>query len=878
VWSGGVAGPYVNKPFQVVRPTENHTSMLILPDGLAHLAQHVGSIALVPVVGPYHSGKSFLLNALLGDTQAFPVGRRTTPETMGIWICRTSMTTPDGAEVWLMDSEGFFGPNIEESYDAKIFTIASLLGAHLLYNTVKVIDQQAVGLLEMLARRAQLFRTRSSAEAAGAEVPDFLSSRNFPPLTWVVEDFIQELPSAGWTGEDGATRWLKTYLTSENGMHESGSWCGNGMCGDADPPQAKRRVSDVEADGSVASSDEEGGYKDTGAEQEVEEEEQDLEEDIAARPSEHFITKLYKDIKVHTLFLPAHEKKHLQDLSRLDYADLTPEFREEIADLKRHLVQRLQARRFQNVPMNGRTLASSLQFVVQALQRGFFPELPSLWSSWNKQVADMSLGDAEEWFSMLISAIDAGDDPVLLQKFNEGVERAREKASSFYSDLLHDFDVPLKLNELASRMAVHFERAVAKYHERIHRWMGEAIGRSKENLEQFLADIATPTEPSALEKTCREKTTAIKVQFMAMIAEFSAPGRAPVLGAPAKMPVFSKDPPSHLEVDLQARVASRLFDNDRDIQEVFKIAVNAADNAAEAELKLNVVKLMGNAALIDLRKVVQLKSWQAFDEKLSNYQWMMKIPHYKANCALVEAESLDGRFSRFAQANDQRLATYFNAALDKAKSAYSSRRENLRMPVAVEELDAQHKIVASQIRELLVDQGKDLGDTERYKAAMRNLDGKLREGLNHALEKNLKIWKSHSDEVTRCALKMNRELERRTGLFSTFNKIPWVHKSTCRKHLMQCFSQHAQTDGGTMVSKIAAPMQSQIFDVWYTQDLARDSAAVWTSFYMMFGAIVLTVLAVVWCRSSRRAYQYDRPHSMGQPAQWGRKQSVWGVR
>ena len=70
-----------------------------------------------------------------------------------------------------MDSEGFFGPGVDEGYDAKVFTVASLVGAHLVYNTVKVIDQQAIDLLQMLVRRAQLFRTRSTVSTAG-EIPE----------------------------------------------------------------------------------------------------------------------------------------------------------------------------------------------------------------------------------------------------------------------------------------------------------------------------------------------------------------------------------------------------------------------------------------------------------------------------------------------------------------------------------------------------------------------------------------------------------------------------------------------------------------------------------------------------------------------------------
>ena len=42
-----------------------------------------------------------------------------------------------------MDSEGFFGPGVSEDYDAKIFTLATLLGSFLVYNTIRIIDQQA---------------------------------------------------------------------------------------------------------------------------------------------------------------------------------------------------------------------------------------------------------------------------------------------------------------------------------------------------------------------------------------------------------------------------------------------------------------------------------------------------------------------------------------------------------------------------------------------------------------------------------------------------------------------------------------------------------------------------------------------------------------
>jgi hypothetical protein len=237
----------------------------------------------------------------------------------------------------------------------------------------------------MLARRAQLFRTRSSAEISESDMPEFLSVRSFPPLTWVVEDFVQELPQEFAHG-GGATAWLKSYLSKVNGT----------------------------ADG-----------LDSG--------------------EEHFLSKLYSDLNVHTLFLPATGRYQLQDLSRVAWDELTPEFREEVETLRRSILQNLIARRFEGAPMTGRSLERALRFIVQALQKGMFHDLPSLWSTWSQQVAEMSLNDADSWFSSLLQHIDTDEDPLNVAVFNAQVEEARGKSIGFYEDLLRDFAVGLRL-------------------------------------------------------------------------------------------------------------------------------------------------------------------------------------------------------------------------------------------------------------------------------------------------------------------------------------------------------------------------------------------------------------------------------------------------
>jgi len=784
LWVAAIATVEVNKPFQVVRPTANHTSMLPVMDGLSRLAQHDESISIVSVVGPYHSGKSFLLNSLVGDTKVFSIGRRTSPETMGIWLCRTEMKAADGSQVWLMDSEGFFGPGISEGYDAKIFTIASLLGGHLVYNTVKIIDQQAVNLLEMLARRAQLFRTRSSAEAVSAETPEFLSVRSFPPLTWVVEDFVQELPEEHRRDEDGATAWLRSYLAKVN------------------------------------------------------------ETELAQGEDTHFLSRLYSELKVHTLFLPATTKEGLRDLSTLSWDELNADFKTELKGLRSHILDRLQARKFEGRAMTGPTLERALRFIVQALQRGMFHELPSLWATWTAQVAEMSLQDADSWFASLLSSVDHGDDPIPVSRFNSEVEAAREKAVEFYKELLHDFDVLPKTDKLQSRMGAHFQHKLTVYHERIQRWVGELILGSKDQVSKFLQSIEIPVDPDVLRRNSDNVTKISANQLEARLRQFAMGGAPVKLGKKAQMPVFAQDPNLQLHNDLRTLAGMRELENEKEIVIFFKSAVAAADEAVDTEIKMNGNKLLGKARLKELRDLVSVKCWQAFNERLAKHKWMMFLTHYKTHEAQVQTETVESRMARFEAANEQRLGAHFRTVLDRCVSSYKARKANLAMPVSETDIDGEHHKLASAIREMLEEQGRDLSDTDSFKGSLRRLNAEIEEGHRHVRQKNVELWKVHSDEATRCALRENQRVERSCSFTCLFNKVPTVHKSTSKKHLIQCFARSGAA------SKMSPQMQLDVFENWYNKDLAHDGAMVWNNFYIGSAIIGIVVMAV--CRSRGR--------------------------
>ncbi|CAE7230912.1 unnamed protein product [Symbiodinium natans] len=232
--------------------------------------------------------------------------------------------------------------------------------------------------------------------------------------------------------------------------------------------------------------------------------------------------------------------------------------------------------------------------------------------------------------------------------------------------------------------------------------------------------------------------------------------------------------------------------------------------------------------------------------------------------------------TRFTAANDQRLSAHFRTALERCVSSYKTRKTNLAMPVLLatlaseSDLTAEHRQLAASVREMLDEQGPGLGkfgkhihtlkelsitfqcsvgfgsksSTFTFEAsrsgdnvedtdAHRGLESVLDEGFVHIKQKNIELWKVHSDEATRCALKENQAAEKNCRYFCLFTRVPMVHKANSRKHLLHCLSRSST---GTRMSQ---SMQNQVFEDWYNKDLAHDAATVWTNFYLFLGTPII---------------------------------------
>ncbi|CAJ1366466.1 unnamed protein product [Effrenium voratum] len=427
-------------------------------------------------------------------------------------------------------------------------------------------------------------------------------------------------------------------------------------------------------------------------------------------------------------------------------------------------------------------------------------------------------------------------------------------------ELLRDFDVSPDIPELRKRMAVHFQRKLILYHERVQRWTNDLIAKEKDGFGKLLAQRELPFDPDLFRKKGEDAIRQMVSEFNGKLQAFAVRGKNPVHGKAAQMPVFVQDPSSHLSADLHTMLSARELENEREIAQYFKAAVAAAEEAVDRELKVTGNKLLGKAQMKEMQSVVQSRCWQAFDDKLAGHKWMKLLNHHKTHKALVQTETYENKMARFAAANDQRLSAHFRSALERCVSSYKTRKTNMAMPVSETDLAAEHRHIAASIRELLDEQGRDLQDTDAYRGALRSLDSALEEGFIFIRQKNVELWKVHSDEATRCALRENHAAEKNCGYICLFNRVPWIHKSNSKKNLLHCLSR-----SGTG-ARMTHSMQNQVFEDWYNKDLAHDAATVVTNFYLFLGTLAIGMLVPCFVGCGRfRAPAQQMPQQVFYP-------------
>ena len=779
--------PYV--PFQLVKPNSEHTGFEVVGDTVSRIVSLSSDpkkkIAIVSVVGPYHSGKSFLLNALVGKTNTFSVGPKTSPETMGIWVCRTDMKLPNDTEVWFVDSEGFFGPNVSETYDAKIFTIAMLLGDEFIYNTVKIIDSQSVQMLEMLARRAQLFRVKSSE---GQEI------FRLPHLTWVVEDFVQE--TAGAAGGSGSisssTHWLESYLTPS---------------------------------------------------------------DPSSNTSVPYLKKLFPTISVKPLFLPATTRQALMDLSKVPFEKLTEEFRKDLSELKQMILEtHLGKSRSFKTPTE---FGQAVYFLANALNKGLFPELPSLWNSWRTQVIESSLKDSFELFNATLGKMDNSTVVPSLADFEAISVSARNSSLILFKELVRDFGteeiVASSIDSLESQMRDRFYSSAKAYAESVGLFVLEKM---RHELSHFLNQVnerifrgTDLVDPKLLDTEMKKLFEKSLVDFDSILAMFATKPSSwfdrwdRVSIESSKTTLVLKN----LKSEIQNQMDSIKGENDKGIRKLISAAVTEAVKSVDSNLvdppdllTLNQLEQFHTKTTKDARRV--------FDNFLgSNMKWIVQFnPSF--NEAVVQIKSEVGlKLEKFIFHHNARLSEWLRKQAQKALTVYIDMKRTIEtsvLPCDESVLRNQHEKAVLALTDSLDREYGALkfNDTDVYRETRAGLDEVVSSEFEKLELKNIELWKIHSDEATQCGFEMNAKYTEENcpqGWFCWFKVWPAHHREISMDHLLQCFGRPSKRKGVVPPRDI----QERVFSSWYEKELAKEAGEVRNNMWI---AGISLVVPLVW--------------------------------
>ena len=710
-----------SEPFQIVMPDETHQRLVIPPAALERLrAIGTAELPVLGIVGSFHTGKSFLLNQLVGApaaagaTRGFEVGPAVFPQTHGIWAWLTHMpgsTRP----LLVLDTEGFFATEANDLYDSKIFAVATLMSSVLVYNTMKIIDQSQIDYLELLAHKAELFsmrhalQERASAAAAAAQqhqqdgatpgAPTYVDMDDdgaeglsglvsFPPLFWVVRDFSQQLATT-------PTEWLHGLL-------------------------AARQV------------DETGG---------------------AQNVTHETLLSVFPDTECHTLFVPSADPAALQDLGAAAGTDpaspvLTPQWTADVARLRTALAAKVRPKRVHvrrpkgekggeeedGTALGGAALATMLEVLVGAAnEAALFPVVPSAWQAFvNSTGAEAVREAARQLEAGMRRRLAAA--PLPLDAFNAELRAAEAAARALMQQMLFGVetlyapfraDLDAALGGVAARLA--HDNSVA-----VQRLAETAAAAAEELLERTLAAHTLPLARADFDRAARAALDDSARAFEAQMGAYRAVPRYDHAGAGAA-----------LRKHLHGAVAVQ---RERNAAAIAQTAAAAREHAVDAFAALGAYAVLRSSAELAREEGVRRGDAQrVFNAATAR---LAVEPEVRAEAAALRAR-LDALAREYGAQNAASVRAHGSAVVSAALRLHRDAVGALALPV-----DEDALVRACRAGEAAALRAYDanmtrFADTAAYRSLRAELVAEARK-LND-------LTRAHNKEVLKLALREPRD-------------------------------------------------------------------------------------------------------------------------
>jgi len=322
-------GTYYSGPLQLIR-IDDAGKCHLQENAASILNQIQGRLAVVGIAGLYRTGKSFLLNRLLGLQEGFEIGPSVNPCTKGLWIWGQPVQLAPDYHCILIDTEGLGSTQRTASCDMQIFSLCILLSSYFIYNSMGAIDEQAVDDLHLVLHLAKHIHVKSKKGAESEKLSEL--SNYFPGFLWVLRDFHLRL-----VDDKGGTITEKDYL--ENALRP--------LSGQDD----KNKLRDV-------------------------------------------IKDLFRDRDCVTVVRPVAEESDLRNIQRLPYESLRPQFRTQVEAFVKKVYTSLKPKKIDGAALSGSMFVSLCSEYCKAINNSVVPTIQSAWTSVISHQLRLCLKDA----------------------------------------------------------------------------------------------------------------------------------------------------------------------------------------------------------------------------------------------------------------------------------------------------------------------------------------------------------------------------------------------------------------------------------------------------------------------------------------------------
>jgi len=327
----------LNKPIEFIKISQTGKCE-ITSEAIEMLSKIDSNLAVISIAGIYRSGKSYLLNRLLGRQDGFEIGPNITSCTKGIWIWGDTVKLNNkNTEVLIIDTEGLASAfeDRNENIDIIIFCLSVLLSSLFIYNSMKNIDESAIESLALVLNFAKKIQSKFNS------LNDY--ANNFPSFLWVLRDFALEL-----VDEKGKEVSAKQYM--ENALKEENT----------------NLISNNEYNKGV------------------------IEEINKKNEIRKIIKLFFRERDCYTLIRPVHDEKKLKIIDQIPQEQLRPEFLSQMNLLVEKVFTSIRPKNINGGYMNGPMFLNLAKMYVDSLNSD---ELPNINTTW-KTVIDAQMKNA----------------------------------------------------------------------------------------------------------------------------------------------------------------------------------------------------------------------------------------------------------------------------------------------------------------------------------------------------------------------------------------------------------------------------------------------------------------------------------------------------